>query len=227
MPTVIFLHGLGRTQYSLETLRGHVEAAGFATWTCTYPSRQLGLEDLACHVAERIRREVGDDELLGVTHSLGGVVLRHARDLLPWRGVVMLAPPNQGSAVARRLGSRPLLRRLLGPSILGLSEDSGWPPPPEPCAVIAGTRGMAWESPPSWLLHGLGLGPTAEPHDGVISVEETRLASLAAFATVDTNHTWIMNHPETRRLVLEFLRTGGFPETGDTSAEANAASDQP
>ncbi len=108
MPTVVFLHGLGRTHSSLENLRGHVQAAGFATWTCSYPSRQLGLGDLARHVAERIRREVGDDELLGVTHSLGGVVVRHTRDLLPWRGVVMLAPPNQGSAVAKRIGDRPL-----------------------------------------------------------------------------------------------------------------------
>jgi len=33
---------------------------------------------------------------------------------------------------------------------------------------------------------------------------------MADFATVDASHTWIMNHPEVRAMVLEFLRSGDF-----------------
>jgi hypothetical protein len=31
---------------------------------------------------------------------------------------------------------------------------------------------------------------------------------MADFATVDASHTWIMNHPEVRAMVLEFLARG-------------------
>jgi hypothetical protein len=33
---------------------------------------------------------------------------------------------------------------------------------------------------------------------------------MSAFATVDASHTWIMNHEETHRLVIEFLTQGEF-----------------
>ncbi|MFC4160268.1 hypothetical protein [Chitinimonas lacunae] len=40
----------------------------------------------------------------------------------------------------------------------------------------------------------------------------TRLAESHDFATVASNHTFVMNHPETCRLILNFLRSGRFAE---------------
>jgi hypothetical protein len=43
-----------------------------------------------------------------------------------------------------------------------------------------------------------------------VAVEETRLEGMADFATVDATHTWIVNNPEARRLVVRFLAKGRF-----------------
>jgi hypothetical protein len=50
--------------------------------------------------------------------------------------------------------------------------------------------------------------PRDEPSDGIVTVAETKLPGMADFATVDASHTWIMNHPEVRAMVLEFLARG-------------------
>ncbi len=102
-PTIVFLHGLGRTHRSMHGLRRYVEGLGYRTWARTYPSRRGRIEELAAEVAGQIRRDVGDQPIVGVTHSMGGILVRYMRDLLPWEGVVMLAPPNQGSRVAASL----------------------------------------------------------------------------------------------------------------------------
>jgi triacylglycerol lipase len=209
-PTVVLLHGLARTGRSLAGLERFLSGHGYPTWTHTYPSRRMTIAALAADVATRIRTELPDRPLVAVTHSLGGILVRHMASELPWRGVLMLAPPNAGSRVAEGLRDNPLFRWYFGPAALDVARADGWPAPPTPCGVIAGTRGPSVGNVPSWLSTGLGLMPKGEPHDGTVTVAETRVSPMAAFATVEASHTWIMNHPETRRLVLRFLESGGF-----------------
>ena len=212
-PVVVFLHGLGRTHRSLDGLRKRVEQAGHETWAETYPSRTMSIADLAELEAARIREALPERELIAVTHSLGGILVRHMRDMLPWKGAVMLAPPNRGSRVAQRLGQESrIIRTIMGPTILELGDPEGWPPPPEPFAVIAGTAGATIGNPPSWIIGAKKIYPPDMPHDGTVAVEETKLEGMADFATVEASHTWMMNHPETQRLVLDFLREGRFCE---------------
>lgn len=90
-PTVVFLHGLARSHRSLGRLRRAVERAGYPTWARGYPSRRLGLPELAAWLTQAIREDLGEREIFGVTHSLGGVVVRHMGQGLRWRGIVMLA----------------------------------------------------------------------------------------------------------------------------------------
>ncbi len=209
-PTVVLLHGLGRTHRSLGGLRRHIERAGWQTWARTYPSRRLSLAELAEWVAGRIREDLGDAPLLGVTHSLGGILVRLLAEDLPWRGVVMLAPPNAGSRVATALSEHPSFRWFFGPAGVEVADPTSWPPPPAPFSVIAGTRGPSLGNPPSWATHALGLLPRDEPHDGTVTVAETRLAGMVAFAEVEASHTWVMDHPRTRELVVRFLGEGDF-----------------
>lgn len=206
-PTVVFLHGLARTHRSLGGLRRHVEAAGFPTWTVTYPSRQRSLEALAAWLAERLEQELPGRTLSAVTHSMGGILARHVR--VAWGRVVMLAPPNQGSAVARALEGRRAFQSVYGPAAGQLARPVDWPLPECPVGVVAGTRGPSIGNPPSWFAAGLGLLPSA-PHDGLVAVDETRLPGMTDFATVHASHTWIMDHPRARELVVRFLETGAF-----------------
>jgi triacylglycerol lipase len=209
-PTVVLLHGLARTWRSMSGLRRHLEREGFATWAETYPSRRMPIAELAAATAEHIRAAAGPGaELMAVTHSLGGILVRHMPDL-PWRRVVMLAPPNQGSLVARSFRELPAFRWFYGPAGQEVALGDEWPAPPAPFGVIAGTRTTSVANPTSWLTTGLRVFPPGHEHDGTVSVEETRLPGMADFRTVAAGHTFIMNDPRVRAWVVRFLREGRF-----------------
>lgn len=205
-PTVVFLHGMARTHGSMARLRKRVEAAGYPTWARTYQSRRFPIEELTDKVASAIKEDLGEDAaIIGVTHSLGGILVRHMADKLNWRGLVMLAPPNSGSLMAKRFKNNPLYRWYYGPVGQQLDEGMQWPMPPKPFAIIAGTKGGSVGNPSSWISGALGVFPPGEKNDGTVSVSEARLEGMTDFDTVDADHTWIMNHPEVAAMVLHFL----------------------
>ena len=210
-PVVVFLHGIARTRLSMERLRRHVAGAGFRTWACTYPSRRMSVAELGRDVGRRLHRDLPGEELYAVTHSLGGIVARHVD--ARWKGIVMLAPPNRGSRMAAALADLAAFKELYGPAGLEMASPGDWPVPPAPTAVIAGTKGLSLANPSSWLSTVLGIFEDAD-HDGTVSVEEARLQGMVDFATVDATHTWIMEHPRTRELVLRFLRSGRLEGEG-------------
>jgi pimeloyl-ACP methyl ester carboxylesterase len=209
-PAVVLLHGIGRTHRSMSGLRQYLEELGYTTWSRTYPSRRKSIGELGAEVADWIRHDLGDRPIVGVTHSMGGILVRYMRDRLPWRGVMMLAPPNQGSVVAAQLAANPLYRWMYGPAGRELGDGAHWPPPPQPFAVVAGTRGPTWGNLPSWLIRSMRLIPVGEANDGTVRVAETRLDGMVGFAEVEASHTFLMNHPATRELVRRFLTTGAL-----------------
>jgi triacylglycerol lipase len=213
-PVVVILHGLARSHRSMARLRRFLESEGYRTWCATYPSREMEIKALAAQTAARIRAEAPADQYFAVTHSLGGILVRHMRDALPWSRVVMLAPPNQGSRIARAFGSHPLFRWFYGPAGQDVSAPETWPAPPEPFAVIAGTRDLSIANPTSWVTKSAALFPPGSPSDGTIAVEEARHPSMAAYAELDASHTLIMNDPRAHALTLAFLRNGTFPTSG-------------
>lgn len=209
-PLVVLLHGLARGKGSMGSLEKRLRAEGFECWSHGYPSRQHAIETLAAQLAELIAEVAGDRPVCAVTHSMGGVIVRHLADpRIHWKRIVMLAPPNRGSLLAARLADNALYRWFYGPAGAELADGTAWPPPPAPFAVIAGTRSKTWTNPTSWTL-GRRFG--SEPNDGTVAVDETRLPGMAAFATVDATHTWIMDDARVARLVVGFLRTGVFDE---------------
>ena len=211
---VVLLHGLARTRWSVEGMRRHLERAGLRTWSRSYPSRRLPLPELAEWVAERIEADLGRQEVMAVTHSLGGIVLRHLAGRVAVRRAVLIAPPNQGSRVARALHRSAAFRVLYGPAGQAMAQPDDWPDPPQPFAVIAGTRPSSPGAPLGLYTRLWGLLPPALPSDGVVAVEETRHPRMAEHALVDATHTWILDHPETRALTLRFLREGHLQPTG-------------
>ena len=209
-PLVVLLHGLARGQGSMARLGRMLRAQGFETDSRTYPSRRHSIGYLAREVAAWIVERAGDRPVSAVTHSMGGVVVRHLHDpRIRWHRIVMLAPPNQGSQLAAAVTGNPVFRWYYGPAGTELAEDAArWPAPPAPFAVIAGTRGLALTNPTSWTLG--RRFPSGVRHDGTVAVDETRLPGMAAFAEVDATHTWIMNDPRAQQLVASYLADGRF-----------------
>ena len=201
IPTVVLLHGLARRAGSLRPLARALERAGFATWSTSYPSRRLSIARAAAVLTDEIVANLGDRPLSAVTHSLGGVLVRHMHDpRLRWQRIAMLAPPNQGSRLAADLAAHPLFDRFYGPAGRELADPRAGPAPPAPFLVIAGTRAVHAGNPTSWLRRLEG------PSDGTVLVEETRLDGMVAHLEVDATHTWIMRHPDAQRAVIRFLR---------------------
>ena len=209
-PLVVLLHGLARGHGSMSRLGTFLRAQGFETFGRTYPSRRHSIQYLASEVSDWIALHAGDRPVCAVTHSMGGVVVRHLHDpRINWQRIVMLAPPNQGSQIAAAFAKNPVFRWYYGPAGGELADGSPWPAPPAPFGVIAGTRAFAWTNPTSWAAG--RRFPADQPNDGTVAVSETRLPGMAAFAEVDATHTWIMNDPRVLGLVLAFLRNGSFP----------------
>ncbi|HVV87865.1 MAG TPA: alpha/beta hydrolase [Kofleriaceae bacterium] len=213
LPTVVLLHGLARRAGSLAGLGRAVAAAGFDVRAYDYPSRRRGIAAAAAELAGRLADELPGRPLAAVTHSLGGIVVRHLGGRgLRWQRIVMLAPPNRGSQVAAAFAGNRLFSWFYGPAGRELAapiDPAAWPAPPAPCAIIAGTRRRALGNPTSWVSH--RVFPAGVEHDGTVAVDEARLPG-AAFATVDATHTFIMNDARARSLAIAFLRTGALPD---------------
>lgn len=208
-PLVVLLHGLARGHGSMAKLGKFLRANGFDTAARTYPSRQHSISYLASEIADWIVEQAGDRPVSAVTHSMGGVIVRHLHDArIRWERIVMLAPPNRGSQLAAALVKNPVFLWYYGPAGAELADGAHWPQPPAPFGVIAGTRGFALTNPTSWTM-GRRFAPETK-HDGTVAVDETRLEGMSAFAEVDETHTWLMNDVRAQRLVLDFLRRGSF-----------------
>lgn len=209
-PKVALLHGLARGHGSMAELAKVLRAAGFSTWSQTYPSRKHSIRYLASALTEDLVEYAAGEPLHAVTHSMGGIVVRHLQDpRLKWARIVMLAPPNRGSRLAGGLVRNPLFRFFYGPAGLDLANASDWPLPRVAPAVIAGTRSLAISNVTSWTVG--RRFPLGVANDGTVAVEETKLDDMADFIEVDATHTWIMNSPNVHRLVTGYLRDGRFP----------------
>ncbi|HOJ75425.1 MAG TPA: alpha/beta hydrolase [Phycisphaerae bacterium] len=214
MEQVICLHGLGRTRHCWWLLRRRLERAGYRTKAWTYPSFGVPIERLARDCRERLEACHADPAVRRVhvvTHSLGGIIVRTVlselavvptnpggqagdrpreedagESFLDKLGtVVMLAPPNRGSAWARRLGA------LLRPLVPALPQLSDAPDsfvnrlpacPPGVCvAVIAAAR------------------------DGKCPLATTHLPGQAAHIVVPGRHTFIMYRRDVAEAILQLL----------------------
>ena len=218
--TVVLVHGLGRTRWSMAPVAWAARRRGYAVLNWGYPSRRGTVAAHAAALAAALERLVaeGPGPVHLVTHSLGGIVVRAALaqpEAAAWRDrlgrIVMLAPPNQGSELADRLRAWSVPRRVLGPAgmALGTGPDAlprvlGALPPGLEVGVIAGDR--AW-SP----LLGRWM---PRPHDGKVSVASTRVAGMTDFAVVARGHTFLMLAPEVHARIFAFLSRGRFATAG-------------
>jgi triacylglycerol lipase len=212
--TVVLLHGIGLRAWTLCRLERSLEREGYRVVNLTYPSRTMPIEKIGGEwlPAKLRERGVEDERLYFVTHSMGGIVvrmwLRECGAPANLTRVVMLAPPNRGSAVADRMKKFGPFRWFLGPNghRLGTEENSvprslgPWPKNAGELGVIAGDRSI---NPlfSAWLKG---------PNDGAVAVENARLEGMSDFVVLHHSHTMLAWRADTLRQVSTFLREGHF-----------------
>ncbi|WP_440906614.1 esterase/lipase family protein (plasmid) [Catenovulum sp. SX2] len=207
----VLLHGMARTENSMNRLAEELKNEGYEVLNYGYPSTDLKIEKIAqIHLPKAIE-QCGDadiEKINFVTHSLGGIVLRKylSENKLENLGrVVMLGPPNKGSEVVDKLKKLPGFKLINGPAglQLGTSEDSvpnTLGPVTYPVGVIAGSS--TFNPILSQML--------PDPDDGKVSVARTKVEGMTDHVVMPVTHTFMMKNKEVIEQVITFLKSGKF-----------------
>lgn len=202
--TVILIHGLWMPGLVLLPHQRWLRSEGFAVSRFSYPSWRDGLANNVRLLSDCVSETPGTVIHL-VAHSLGGLValkmLSQDADSRICR-VVLLGTPFAGCHCGFTLAKTPLLAGLVGRTF----ED--WfnlPRPVLPTAVeigvIAGTRSLSFGR----LIPGL-----AYPNDGLVAVDETRIATAKDSIALNVNHSGMLVSRTCAGQIANFLRTGSF-----------------
>ncbi len=209
---VVLLHGLMRTHHSMKPLQESLRTGGHENVIrFSYASTRSSIADHAAALREMLEDLPTDTRFSFAGHSMGNIVVRHlvgdlqrAKDpqqILPrCQSMVMLGPPNQGAAIARRLAPTGLYEFLTGKG--GMELGPGWKDfeaklatPSFPFAIIAGDLSTSTIQNP--LVDGSS--------DFVVSVEEAKLEGAEAFHAVPVLHSFLMNDEVVKRLTVDFI----------------------
>jgi hypothetical protein len=236
---LVSVHGLGRTRNSMSTIGKYVSEKGDYGWiNFGYASTRTEITDNATALSKALDElaslkleqdaavESTDDSQRGIefhfiAHSLGNIIVRNVlcererndpdRQPTAWRlgRIVMLGPPNQGSAMANLLKKSNAFRLITGSSGVDLGdewdalEDRLTTPKCE-FAIIAGGKSDT-----------KGFNPLLTGDDDlIVRVEETKLSGAADFAVIPSVHTSLMDRRESKEMALRFFQFG-FLKTAD------------
>ena len=184
-----------RTALSFRKMQAALDTAGFATLNLDYASRRHPLETLAEHIHPAIEPFAAHiaGALHFVGHSMGGLLARvYIAKHRPQRlgRVVMLGTPNGGSEIADRFRNFAPYRAFFGPAgqQLGTQRDAAvaaiLPPVDYPVGIIAGDRS----------IYPLASALLPKPHDGRVSVENTKLEGMVDHVVIHGSHPFLMRN---------------------------------
>ena len=104
---VLLVHGIAPLPGPFDTMEAALGEAGFDATAISYPSTRGSIEDHAAGIARILDRTDGSTMVSFVTHSMGGLVVRHLLAMdSAWKQrikvgrIVQIAPPNQGAEMA-------------------------------------------------------------------------------------------------------------------------------
>lgn len=199
------VHGLWMGGLDTWLLRRRLDAHGFGSRLYRYHTVSAGLDENAEALAAHLARVPGDTVHL-VGHSLGGVVIVAMLQRLgldrPGH-VVCMGSPLRGTAAARAVSRWPGAASVLGRSLRELNAAGGLPrwDGSRPLGIVAGRRPIGF---------GAMIARLPPPHDGVVSVAETRLDGASDYIVVDASHVGLLWSRAALRAVRDFLGRGRF-----------------
>lgn len=203
---VVLIHGIWMSGLEMRLLGWRLHRCGFTCRYFGYASLRQTPKQNALRL-EKYLAQIDSPIVHLVAHSLGGIVLAHLLSYFPPKRpgrVVMLGSPLQGSATARYLSNKRTLRWFLGRSVveglLGGIPDSY---SERQVGMLAGTRGFG-------VGYILASGRLRKPHDGVVSVSETRSSLVNDHHTVPTSHTGMLFSANVARQICHYLQHGCF-----------------
>ena len=195
---VVLVHGLGGSRLDMWPLGRRLKRLGFKVRNWSYRSFGQRIETHAGRLADEliaIDADMSSGKIHLVTHSMGGIIARtmfanHSIDNLG--RVVMLAPPHQGSHVARKLV--PYIGWLT-PSLKQLSDAQD---------------SYVNQLPNSCQARGIEFGIVEASKDRVIEQGAVLLDGYRDYARVDGHHGILAWYPQAIELAADFLVHGTF-----------------
>jgi hypothetical protein len=159
---------------------------------------------------------------------MGGLVVRRMLALRPMRApgrMVMIAPPNCGSALARRMLRTRAARALAGPAACEMAgccadvsclapaarntsnglDTTLFAEPGAPAMIIAGTQSFSPLSINAWISAALRIhGRSA--NDGTVAVHETRLPHETHFVRIHDHHSHLVRNQQVIQAAVGFFQ---------------------
>lgn len=200
-PLILLIHGLGRSRYSMSSLQKKLSEAGYEAQTVAYSSFLKPIDHFSANL-KNILDKSQHREIYCVTHSLGGIVVRHLDQHHPsekMKAAITLAAPHKGSAVVDTL-SFCYLDFLLGPTGKGLGTKDFLLEEKStsfPILTVAGVSNGI-----SYLPFGIFLG---QESDGIVKEKNSRLKYSKRHHKVNASHTFIMNDPKVLKIIQKLI----------------------
>jgi len=195
--TAVLIHGWGVRAHSMGNLAKMLQRAGYSVLNYDYPSSERGIEAHAERFLACYRREAPAGKIYFLTHSMGGLILRHAMAKMSEAecraidAIVLLGPPNGGSWLAI-FGKSPMVK-FFNASLGDMAPGAGALDIPAP----------AWLPP---------VGIIAGKMDGKVPFASTALPAGMPFRRerVAATHPGLRRPSRTGELILQFFRFKSF-----------------
>jgi hypothetical protein len=198
-----------RTSLSMSQLHYFLERQGYQVYSYSYPSAKNSIHEHAINLNQFIQTLIvqhPESHFYLVTHSMGGIIARDALAQLPLiqlnkvSGLIMLAPPNQGSVLAKfSTKVFPIISYFI-----------------KPLAELSSDKTSYVHNVP---IPKVKIGIIAGRYDAKVPPTSARLKGLTEPEIVNSTHTFIMNNAQTKKLIMNFLEKGSFA-LGSTSSRA-------
>jgi pimeloyl-ACP methyl ester carboxylesterase len=199
---VVLVHGLAAHRVVMSPLERHLKNRFAQVTNWGYSSLWSRIErhgKALARLLDELEHAPDVDDVHLVTHSMGGIIARLAlAEKMPGKlgRMVMLAPPNGGSHVARWLA--PVLG-LICPPLVQLSDH---------CESFVACL------PP---LSGVHVGVVAAEADELVCEQSTHLPNEADHIVLPGFHSSILFNSETAEQVAHFLEQGRFQRAAETA----------